>query len=170
MDKNIGNFTYYFINIGLTGSIYSTIAISIERCLRVYQPINHHSAWNYFCPLVAIVLLYNAPKLLEKKYCFVNGTLQASQFDWAMSKAYEEYHMFTSLIALSVIPTLMIFIFNGLILYKICFKPKANLNSSSSQKIVHRKDTFKVLFLVVSTFVMCHLLRITYMSLLLFWK
>ena len=66
LNENVGNFTYYFINIGLAGSIYLTIAISIERCLRVYQPINHHSVWNYFCPLVAIVLLYNAPILLEK--------------------------------------------------------------------------------------------------------
>ena len=165
LNVNVGNFTYYFINIGLTGSVYSTVAVSIERCFRVYRPTDHHTAFFYFLPITALVAVYNIPIWLERNYHFQNGTTVATKYDWASSKVYQEYQMFASLIIISVIPITMVFVFNGMILYKILIAQKKIINLSK-QTSAHRKDTINVLFLVVSIFVICHGLRIAYISLL----
>lgn len=55
--------------IALTGSIYSTLAITIERYLIVCHPfytVSHKwSAWRYIVPIVTFSFGYNAPKFFE---------------------------------------------------------------------------------------------------------
>ena len=55
--------------IALTGSIYSTLAITIERYLIVCHPfytVSHNwSAKRYIIPICAWSLLYNFPKFFE---------------------------------------------------------------------------------------------------------
>ena len=55
--------------IALTGSIYSTLAITVERYLIVCHPfytVSHKwSAWRYILPIVTFSLVYNLPKFFE---------------------------------------------------------------------------------------------------------
>ena len=55
--------------IGLTGGIYFTVAVTVERYLTVCQPFYHvshkWSAWRYVAPIVILAFLYNMPKFFE---------------------------------------------------------------------------------------------------------
>jgi hypothetical protein len=58
-----------FFQIALTGSIYSTLAITVERYLTVCHPfytVSHRwTAKHYVAPIVAFSFLYNIPKFFE---------------------------------------------------------------------------------------------------------
>jgi hypothetical protein len=64
--------------IALTGSIYSTLAITIERYLIVCHPfytVSHSwSSKRYVIPIVAFSVLYNSPKFFELHTTY-NATL-----------------------------------------------------------------------------------------------
>ncbi len=55
--------------IGLTGSIYLTCAVTLERYFTVCHPFyrfNHAwSSWVYIVPIVVFAFAYNAPKFFE---------------------------------------------------------------------------------------------------------
>ena len=58
-----------FIQIALTGSVYSTIAILVERYLKVCKPFyaftQNWSARHYVIPITIFSLIYNLPKFFE---------------------------------------------------------------------------------------------------------
>jgi len=68
--------------IGLTGSIYLTVAITIERYFTVCHPYFMFSkSWPsvvYILPIVVFSVLYNLPKFLELQ---VNSSHQAADFN-----------------------------------------------------------------------------------------
>ena len=121
-NENVGNFTYYFIKIGLAGSVYVTVGVSLERCLRLYQSSIGHTQWFYILPISIVVVAYNIPILMERNYHVVNGTLVASKFDWATSKQYEEYQILSSIIVLSVIPLCMVLILIQILPDRVCLR------------------------------------------------
>ena len=59
------------LEIALTGSIYSTMAISVERYLVVCHPFytlsNRWSSRRYILPIIAFSILYNIPRFFELK-------------------------------------------------------------------------------------------------------
>ena len=58
-----------FAQIGSTGSIYFTIAMTVERYLTVCHPFYHHShTWPtklYVLPLLLFSIVYNLPRFFE---------------------------------------------------------------------------------------------------------
>ncbi len=65
------NIKYFFHQIGLTGSIYFTMAITVERYLTVCHPfykLSHEwPAKYYVIPIFSFSFLYNIPKFFELK-------------------------------------------------------------------------------------------------------
>ena len=59
------------IQVALTGSVYCTIAISLERYLTVCHPFylasKRWSAKRYIIPIMVFSLVYNAPRFLEMR-------------------------------------------------------------------------------------------------------
>jgi len=58
-----------FLNVGLCGTIFMTVAISIERFLGICHPLHYpphtRKSWFYILPVLVISLLVNIPKFLE---------------------------------------------------------------------------------------------------------
>ena len=148
---SVRNMSYPLANVGLCGSIYATVAVSIERFLSISNAnlASRRKVWMYTIPVVMIALIYNGPRFFYYKYSVVNGTLTSTRNEWADSSAYETiYTTWLQLLVESVIPILLLLIMNGLILRIIYFSP----NEWSKSTIKKRRTTTKILlgiFLVV---------------------
>lgn len=76
-DNYLTSGTYYYVmpwalpiaQIGMTGSIYFTMAMTAERYLTVCHPFYRHSHnWptrNYIIPITAFCFIYNIPRFFE---------------------------------------------------------------------------------------------------------
>ena len=130
--------------IALTGSIYSTLAITVERYLIVCHPfytVSHKwSAKRYIIPIVAWSLLYNAPKFFELHTTFnetmINITKKGYDVDAAEFRLNEYY--------IKIYCIWMNFIFMGL----IPFFTLILLNAQTLRSLVLRVSRFILLFLI----------------------
>ena len=65
------HFIYPFANIGLCGTIFMTVAISIERflgiCYPLHLPPHNRKSWFYILPVLVLAILVNIPKFLESE-------------------------------------------------------------------------------------------------------
>ena len=125
--------------IALTGSIYSTLAITVERYLIVCHPfytVSHKwSAKRYIIPIVAWSLLYNAPKFFELHTTFnetmINITKKGYDVDAAEFRLNEYY--------IKIYCIWMNFIFMGL----IPFFTLILLNAQTLRSLVLRVSIFR---------------------------
>ena len=78
--------TYPILNLGLTGSVYMTIAISVERYIGVCRPYSTYkrNAKTYILSVIAISVLYNYPRLVERRFHF-----NESFAEWARTDLYQ---------------------------------------------------------------------------------
>ena len=69
------------LQISLTGSIYSTMAISLERYLVICRPFYRYSKnWKpstFIIPIFVISIGYNIPRLCERKICQAKYNIEA---------------------------------------------------------------------------------------------
>ena len=158
--KEIGRITYLFLNVGLTGSIYSTVEVSIERYLNIFLPNYHKKCYNtiliYIIFILIITLTFNVPIFFEYHYHITNGTLVAEEFSWAKSETYRtNYHLWAALFIDSILPFLALFVLNGAILIRLnrpC-KEKSNLAKGNDE---NRKPCTRILFSIVGLFMISH--------------
>ena len=65
------HFIYPFSNIGMCGTIFMTVAISIERflgiCYPLHLPPHNRKSWFYIIPVTILAILVNIPKFLESE-------------------------------------------------------------------------------------------------------
>ena len=155
----VGHVTYPVLNLGLSGSIYSTVAISFERCLSVCYPDMkrpYRKTRIYLIFIVGITIFYNLPRFFERHFYIENGRLKSEDFPWAKSEVYQyRYHHWATLLIEDIIPIILLILLNALILATIC-KPiilKTNLNGRN-------KKTYgiatKILLGIVAIFMICH--------------
>ena len=82
----IAPYLYPIFEIGSTGSIYFTIAISIERYFVVCRPFWYHEkaipSWRYTIPILCFSVMYNVPRFFEVKTVTQSqNTLSAFRFN-----------------------------------------------------------------------------------------
>ena len=172
-NDNVNHVTYQILNIAFTGSIYMTIAISFERYLGIcYPKINvKRGAWIYVLPVCIITVSFNFPRLLERKYFIVNGTLESKKTDLANSTSYKlHYNFVASTIIDTFIPLICLIFLNGSIISTISHTSKQLQNAAATDHVqqVPRKSMTNILFTVVIVFFICHLPRIVQKSLYYF--
>ena len=155
--KGITCLGYLVLNFGMCGSIYTTIAVSIERFLRMKYPYlkKWGKSWIYLPSVAAITFAYNLPRCFEYKFSTANGTLTAeNRAGFVDSDAYETwYTTWTQLIVESIIPTFLLFFLNGSMVKMMYFNQNQLLNTSKNI----RKCSTKILFVVYLVFLICHI-------------
>ena len=158
--KELGRIAYLFLNVGLTGSIYSTIAVSIERYLNICLPHHYRCSnnriWMYITFIFIITLTFNSPIFFEYHFYITNGTLVTEELSWAKSETYTAYyHFWAALFIDSIFPFLALFLLNGAILIRLkrSCKEKKNLTKNIDGM---RKASTRILFGIVGLFLMCH--------------
>lgn len=148
-----------FLNIGLCGTIFMTVAISIERFLGICHPLHYpphtRKSWFYIVPVTILSILVNIPKfleaevhwmddvnaieILEEQAATVNVTVgHIPKFipiyrptKLRLNEVYIEiYVMYFRIFFIAVIPLFLIIILNGWILYDIV--------TSKRRREVHR--------------------------------
>lgn len=162
---NIGYITYPFLNVGLTGSIYSTVAVSVERYLGMCHPHLKYSrkTWIYIVSVATISISYNFPRFFEHQYAIVNGTLVSTKALWAKSDTYKDrYHMWTPIFIENVIPTTLLLLLNGAIVRMLYCSSKDLRIMAGNNDRNNRATSTKTLLAIVIVFLLCHIPCVTY--------
>jgi len=168
-----------FIHISLTGSVYSVVAVAIERFLTVCFPFQQCQMCNglgYIVPIVLFSVLYNLVKFFEIETVYLeheewmvdsNGTNISTtvQYPWMnatdlrRNPVYAEYVVFVlNFVVMGLVPVLLLAGLNFLI-YRSISRATATHNNISS---AHRRDTTmaRLLMAIVVVFLCCHSTKI----------
>lgn len=167
-------FTYLFpyliypmTHVSLAGTIFMTVAISIERYLGLCYPLlSPHSrkAWFYVVPVIAISFALNVPKFMEVQlgWIEINGTDFPSYgpTDLRFNETYiRGYIMWTRLFWTAVIPVALLLFLNTRIAVDLFGSTKVQRFGSARRQ---RKEfnLCLVLLCIVVVFFLCHTARI----------
>jgi len=167
------------IHITLTGSVYTVVAVAIERFLTVCFPFKQCHMCNglgYILPIIAFSILYNTTKFFEIETIYLehtdyqldsNGTnistvviypwLNAT--DLRQDPAYAKYVVFIlNFVVMGLVPVLMLAVLNFFI-YRSISRATATHNNISS---AHRRDgtMARLLMAIVVVFLCCHSTKI----------
>ena len=156
--------TYPILNVGLTGSVYMTIAVSMERYIGVCHPNSSYrrSAKTYIIPVIIITVLYNFPRFVERSFSVSSGTFNQSYAEWARTELYQNiYHLWASIIVITVIPLAMMLYLNGAILARIYKASRLMADVRFEQQKPYGNST-RILFGIVLIFLLCFTPRVVY--------
>ena len=155
------DFLFYPVReIFLVGSIYMTLAVSVERYLGICHPHIQFSrgSLTFILPVVIISFVFTFPRFLEMKYSFVNHTLNAEWSLFRDEKQYEiGYFLLAEVIFKTIIPLLALLFLNGSIIKKI--KGGMNLPRALSRQ---DENATKILLCIVLVFLILHTPAIVY--------
>lgn len=167
----IWDLTKYFANAGRSLSVYTTVAVSIERFLKVRHPfmVNRPKAWHYIVFILLFSFSYNIPEFFERKFFVINGTLYDELKPYAEDDDYcWRYWMVTDFIVFlfeNIVSSLIIVILNVAII-KTVWSSKKNVMSvgyiHQRRKSVtrHSSELTRTLFIFVVIFLLTRSLYI----------
>jgi len=172
-----------FLNVGLCGTIFMTVAISIERFLGICHPLHYpphtRKSWFYIVPVSLVSVLVNLPKFLEAEIYWENDinaieilrgeNVTVSDIpryipnyrptELRMDETYIEiYLMYFRIFFIAAIPLLLIVLLNLRILYDIGTSKVHRFGSSRRRR--REVNLFIILLCIVVTFICCHTPRI----------
>ena len=162
---NVSHITYQLLNICLTGSIYSTVVVSIERYIGMYHPKMKYGqvTWIYVVSVIFIAISYNFPRLFEYQYKVINGTLVAPNAPWAEKDTYKDrYHDLSEILVENAIPMMLLCILNGTIIrnmYGTCQNKTPDVGNKSRK---NRATSTRTLLMIVAVFMISHIPCITF--------
>ena len=146
--------------ICLVGSIYMTVAISLERYLGICHPQLQFSrgALVYILPVVIIDFAFTFPTFMEIEYSFENGTLETRFKDMRYEHQYEQaYNLWAEVIFKTIIPLISLFFLNGSIIVTI----KQTTHPLRTQAGREGNSTM-ILFCIVFVFLTFHVPRVVH--------
>ena len=131
-------FIYPFTHIAMTGTIFMTVAITVERYLGLCHPLlSPHSrkVWFYLLPVIVVAFALNVPKFLEIELGNVNVTNAVTgqnetkpsygPSDLRLSMTYiKAYIMWTRLFSTGLIPVVLLLCLNLRIIMDILSSSK----------------------------------------------
>jgi len=145
-------------HIFLTGSVYMTVAISMERYLGICHPHLRFSRRSlvFILPVIFISLAYTFPMFLElEKGSFVNGIWNYRDPGYINTYAYD---LWASVIILTILPFVALLYLNGSIIAAV--RRSNNLQKTKDRSEGH---TTKILFCIVIIFIILHLPRVIFL-------
>ncbi|XP_023341605.1 FMRFamide receptor [Eurytemora carolleeae] len=168
-------------HIGMTGSIYLTISLAVERYITVCHPffkLSHNwPAWVYVLPIVVFSSVFNLPKFFELEtverpsYNSTNETLHENNSlplymvqptDLRLNELYiSGYIVWANFIINCVFPFLVL-IFLNLAVYNELKKIQVEeVGTSRAGQILRQKERklAQVSFIIVFVFILCHSVR-----------
>ena len=134
-----------------------TIAISVERYIGVCRPhtMYKRNAKTYILSVIAISVLYNFPRFVERSFSVKNGSFNGSYAEWARSDLYQNiYHLWASIIMICVLPLAMLLFLNGAILAKISYSSRMVSEFRFEQEKPYGNST-RILLGIVLLFLLC---------------
>ena len=165
LNRLVGNLSYPLLSIGLSGSIYMTVAISLERYLGICHPNSQFSrrAWIFILPVTVISIGWTFPKFFERKFYFAeNGTLLVEDKEFRKNEEYMHgYNLWGSVICITILPLAALLFINGAIIAAINRATKGTLQLRKN----HTKqgaNTTKILFWIVLIFFVLHSPRVAF--------
>lgn len=170
-------FFHPFSHIAMAGTIFMTLAITIERYLGLCHPLlnpQSRKAWFYVVPVVFVSTLLNVPKFMEINLKFgednkttgelVPGTENVPNVgpsNLRMSPDYiRGYLMWTRLFTTAVIPVTLLFFLNIMIIRDVLTSAKKVNRFGSARRQRKEINLSMVLLAIVFLFFLCHACRI----------
>jgi len=167
------------IHITLTGSVYSVVAVSVERFLTVCFPFRQCKMCNglgYIIPIVVFSVLYNVVKFFELETIYLeyeenielgNGTNISTTviYPWINAtqlRTHPQYSQYVvailNFIIMGLLPVFLLSCLNFMIYQSISRATQTHNNISSA----HRRDSTmaRLLMAIVIVFFCCHSTKI----------
>jgi len=179
---------YPITNIGLCGTIFMTMAISIERflgiCYPLHLPPHNRKSWFYILPVLVLSIVVNVPKFLEAEIEWLNDgkwnttmiysnisddSYHPHQIDeWVPAYRATElrkdssyikfYITYFRLFSTAIIPLIALVTINSRILCEL--KKLKSKTFGSQRKLWKELNMFLVLLCIVVTFICCNTPRV----------
>jgi len=149
-----------FSYIGLCGSVFLTVAISVERFLGICYPLQFpphtRRAWFYLLPTVLAALLVNIPRFLETKLTDSN---KLAPTELRMSDTHIRfYRTYFHILVTALLPLLAMFLLNLGILWDLRHVQAQRFGSRNNLR--REINLFLVLLGIVTAFLILHSPRI----------
>ena len=151
----------FFSDIGGSGSIYTTIVVSLERLNRILKPriSSRPNVCMYIVPILTLIVTFNFPAFLDIGYLIANGTGNSSSMpEWTESTAYHYYEWWTSILFYTAVPLILLIVVNAAIIFKMYQLKKLRKAAFPTHR--RRLVSIRILLTVVLVFLVSHFLLI----------
>lgn len=167
-NEAICNLTKCFVDIGRSLSVYTTVAISIDRFLKICYPflIYRPKTWHYVTLIMIFSLFYNLPEFFERRFFVKNGILHEELKPYAKDEKYDWwYRWFIGLIAMIIeyVLSFLIVLFLNIAIILTTRKSKKNVliytNDNERRQIVtkYSLELTKTILILVAFFLVSRL-------------
>eukprot|EP00092_Neocalanus_flemingeri_P018500 GFUD01020025.1.p1 GENE.GFUD01020025.1~~GFUD01020025.1.p1 ORF type:complete len:402 (+),score=67.71 GFUD01020025.1:193-1398(+) len=156
-------FIHPFSYIGMSGSIFMTFAISIERFLGICYPLKFpphtRKAWFYILPVSFISIVTNIPRFFDAVLVWKDGEPHYAPTQFRMSESYiKMYQTYFNIPFSAIMPLFSMFFLNVRIIWDL--KNVKVQRFGSKKKLKKEVNLFFVLLSIVVTFLILHSPRI----------
>ena len=122
-------FATSFLNYyGFTGTIYMTVAISVERYFGICRPLqtSRKKAKVYFASVLLWTTLVGLPLFSEDSITMTRNGLVCEVHAWAKTEAYAQYDLWVHIVLNQfILPMSLLFFFNLAVIRHVCASSKA---------------------------------------------
>ena len=165
-DITFEDITFPFYQIGILGSLYMTVAISLERFLGICHPVLRlrRNVWFYLVPVFLVVIVFTLPIFAESKFFFINGTLTSSAKGiWSNDSDEATWKRVVYMFVYTIIPVFSLLVLNGLIIRELQKTPDVLRTVGPSRR---KLKATKILLWIVIIFFILNMPRLAFKGLL----